>query len=220
MPAALPPPTSKYPTFNNTLELTRKLGIRPSIETLKTLENVEGKGKSKELKVRLDPRIHKHNLPRGKAQGQTSCAKWQWIVDPDKEVPLEWDKDAGALEWDEQDDVNDPMGLDIMAENLCATEGMLESGIMVRGTKDLKQAQKTDDGLTVTKPTADLGSFVTKNISCCPLHDELSENEATWMLDSGASWHFTYNANNFIELEAIPPVPICTANGQTDTTGK
>ena len=40
------------------------------------------------------------------------------------------------------------------------------------------------------------------------------------MLNSGASWHFTYNANDFIELEAIPPVPIYTANGWTDITGK
>ena len=75
-PATLPPPTSKYPTFNNALELTRKLGIRPSIETLKTLENIEGKGKERELEVRLDPRTCKHDLPRGKVQGQTSRAKW------------------------------------------------------------------------------------------------------------------------------------------------
>ena len=49
LPATLPPPSSKYPTFNQALELTRQLGIRPSIETLKTLENVEGKGKEREL---------------------------------------------------------------------------------------------------------------------------------------------------------------------------
>ena len=108
--ATLPPPSSKYPTFNNALELTRQLGICPSIETLKTLENVEGKGKERELEVRLDPRIRKHNLPRGKVQGQTSRAKRKRIVNPD-EVPLEWDEDAGALKWDEQDDVDDPMGL-------------------------------------------------------------------------------------------------------------
>ena len=128
---------------------------------------------------------------------------------------MEWDEDAGALEWDEQDNVDDPMGLDIMAEDLCSAKGMLESGIMVRGAKDLKHAQNTDDRLTVTKPTADLGSLVTKNISCCPLHDEMSENEAIWMLDSGASWHFTYNTNDFVELEDITPLPIYTANGQT-----
>ena len=110
-PTDLPLPTSKYPTFNNALELTRKLGIRPSIETLKTLEYVEGKGKERELEVRLDPCICKHDLPRGKVQGQTSRAKRQRIVDPDKEVPWEWDEDAGALEWDEQDDVENPMGL-------------------------------------------------------------------------------------------------------------
>ena len=219
-PIALPPTSSVYPTFNNTLELTRKLGICPSIETLKTLENVEGKGKGKELEVRLDPCVCKHNLPRGKAQGQTSRAKWQWIVDPNEEVPLEWDEDAGALEWDEQDEVDDPMGLDITAEDLCAAEGMLESGTMVRVETDLKHAQSTDDGFTVTR-LSDLGVLVTKvKISCLPLHDELSENEATWMLDSGASWHFTYNANDFVELEAISPIPIYTANGQTDITGK
>src|SRR6202000_2234548 len=86
LPIALPPPNSVYPTFNNALELTRQLGIRPSIETLKTLENVEGKGKGKELEVRLDPRIRKHDLPRGKVQGQSSRAKRQRIVNPDHEA--------------------------------------------------------------------------------------------------------------------------------------
>src|ERR1700743_281749 len=40
------------------------------------------------------------------------------------------------------------------------------------------------------------------------------------MLDSGASWYFTYNTNDFVELEAITPLPIYTANGQTEITGK
>ena len=112
------------------------------------------------------------------------------------------------------------MGLNITAEDLCAAEGMLESGTMVRVETDSKHTQSTDDGFAVTRPS-DLGVLVTKNkISCLPLHDELSENEATWMLDSGASWHFTYKANDFIEPEAIPPVPIYTADGRTDITGK
>ena len=112
------------------------------------------------------------------------------------------------------------MGLDITAEDLCAAEGMLESRHMVRVETDSKRTQNTDDGFAVTRPS-DLGNLVTNNkISCLPLHDELSENEAPWMLDSGAPWHFTYNANNFIELETIPPVPIYTANGWTDITGK
>ena len=218
-PTDLPPPTSKYPTFNNALELTRKLGIRPSIETLKTLENVEGKGKERELEVRLDPHVCKHDLPRGKVQGQTSRTKRQRIVDPDKEVPLEWDKDAGALEWDEQDDVDDPMSLDITAEDLCAAEGMLESGHIVRVETDLKHTQTTDDGFTVTK-ASDLGLLVTNNkISCFALHDEL-EDKAEWMLNSGASRHFTNSINDFIDYEAIIPSPVATANEQTQMTGK
>ena len=219
-PAALPPPSSVSPSFNEALELQRKLGIKNSIETMKTLENIEGKGKGRELEIRLDPRICKHDLPRGKVQGQTSYTKWQWIINPDKEVPLEWDEDAGALEWDEQDDVDDPMGLAITAEDLCAAKGMLESGHMVRVKTDSKHMQNTDDSFAVTKPS-DLGVLVTYDkISCLPLHGELSENEATWMLDSGALWHFTHNINDFVELEAIPPMPIYTANGQTEITGK
>ena len=133
---------------------------------------------------------------------------------------MEWDEDAGALKWDEQDDVDDPMGLDITAEDLCAAEGMLESGHMVRVETDSKHAQNTDDGFAVTRPS-DLGILVTYNkISCLPLHDDLSENEAIWMLDSGASWHFTYDTNDFVELEAITPLPIYTANRQTEITGK
>ena len=64
LPTNLPPPNSIYPSFNNALELQRKLGIRNSIETLKTLENVEGKGKGKELKVKLNPCVCKHDLVR------------------------------------------------------------------------------------------------------------------------------------------------------------
>ena len=69
---------------------------------------------------------------------------------------MEWDEDARALEWDEQDNVNDPMGLDITAEDLCTAEGMLDSGHMVRVETNLKHTQITDDGFTVTKAT-DLG---------------------------------------------------------------
>ena len=98
---------------------------------------------------------------------------------------------------------------------------MLESGHMVRVETDTKHAQNTDNSFAVTRQS-DLGVLVTydNKISCLPLHDESSENEAIWMLDSGASWHFTYDANNFVELEAIPPIPIYTANGRTNITGK
>ena len=36
-----PPPSSMYPTFNAALQLARKLDVRPSIQTLKTLEEAE-----------------------------------------------------------------------------------------------------------------------------------------------------------------------------------
>ena len=36
---------------------------------------------------------------------------------------------------------------------------------------------------------------------CCPLCVNEDQSEATWMLDSGASCHFTNDINDFIEFE-------------------
>ena len=62
-----PPPQTPYPTFNRALQLARKLDVRPSIETLKTLEVAE-------ITASTDPRPSKRtrkekNQPRGEIQG-------------------------------------------------------------------------------------------------------------------------------------------------------
>ena len=63
-----PPPQTPFPTFNCALQLARKLDVRPSIETLKTLEVAE-------ITASLDPHPSKHarkekSQPRGEIQGQ------------------------------------------------------------------------------------------------------------------------------------------------------
>jgi hypothetical protein len=54
-----------------------------------------------------------------------------------------------------------------------------------------------------------------------PCFPSMSENEKTqWMLDSGASRHFTFNINNFVVYEAIPePIQVLTATTTTNIVG-
>jgi hypothetical protein len=47
-----------------------------------------------------------------------------------------------------------------------------------------------------------------------------NETSAEWLLDSGASMHFTNNINDFIDYQDIKPIKVVTANGlmQVSTT--
>ena len=57
---------------------------------------------------------------------------------------------------------------------------------------------------------------------CCPLRVNEDQSEATWMLDSGASCHFTNDINDFVEFEENvgPEWVVRTANGSTSIAGK
>ena len=79
---------------------------------------------------------------------------------------------------------------------------------------DALSKRRTRDPIPFALRLRSLGSFMLYS------RETYTENEAIWMLDSGASWHFTYDTNDFVELEAITPLPIYTANGQTEITGK
>jgi hypothetical protein len=49
----------------------------------------------------------------------------------------------------------------------------------------------------------------------------MSETDKTqWMLDSGASRHFTFDINDFVVYEAIPePIEVLTATTTTNIVG-
>ena len=57
---------------------------------------------------------------------------------------------------------------------------------------------------------------------CCPLSVNEDHFEATWMLDSGASCHFTNNISDFVDYEENvgPERVVRTANGSTSIIGK
>ena len=62
----------------------------------------------------------------------------------------------------------------------------------------------------------------TSSFVCCPLCVNEDQSEATWMLDSGASCHFTNDLNDFVEFEENigPERVVRTANSSTTIAGK
>ena len=52
----------------------------------------------------------------------------------------------------------------------------------------------------------------------CPSETDKKVNE--WMLDSGASMHFTNDMNDFVEYQPIPPISVKTAINSVSVKGK
>ena len=88
-----------------------------------------------------------------------------------------------------------------------------------------KETNSCPDVFTATRKYCSNTKYLVSNTSslvCCPLSVNEDHFEATWMLDSGASCHFTNNLNNFVEYEENvgPKRVVRTANGSTSITGK
>ena len=87
-----------------------------------------------------------------------------------------------------------------------------------------KRANNHSDVPTVTRTCYESLFYPSHNTSlfCCPLSVNEDHFEATWMLDSGASCHFTNNLNDFIEYEENvgPERVVRTANSSTTIAGR
>ena len=88
-----------------------------------------------------------------------------------------------------------------------------------------KETTCCSDVFTVTRKYCSITKYLVPNTSslvCCPLSVNEDHFEATWMLDSGASCHFTNNINNFVEYEENvgPEQVVRTAKGSTSIAGK
>ena len=53
-----------------------------------------------------------------------------------------------------------------------------------------------------------------------PLSDTKTNTPAEWLLDSGASMHFTNDIYDFVDYQIITPIKVVTANGSTQVKGK
>ena len=155
-----PPPSSFYPSFNKALSLAWRIGVTPTTQTLKHLENI---------KHPSDP----HPLKK--------CS-------PPKE-------DEVSLDWSGNKD-----NVDVFMEE-SAVAG--PSGTTHRYVRT-KETKSCSDVFTATRKYRSITKYLVPNTSslvCCPLSVNKNHFNATWMLDSGASCHFTNSINDFVEFK-------------------
>ena len=154
-----PPPSSFYPSFNKALSLARRIGVTPTTQTLKRLEDIECPSDPRPLKKRSPPK--------------------------EDEVSLDWSGNEDNVDvFMEESTVAGPSG---------TTQRYVHT----------KRANDHSDVSAVTRTCYESLFYPSHNIPlfCCPLSVNEDRFEATWMLDSGASCHFTNNISDFVEYE-------------------
>jgi len=174
-------PRSIYLNFSNALSLAHRLGVKPTTETVKTLEVYE---RAKENAARPSKR------PR---------------VNSEEEVDIYWTSD--------EEDVN------MFLHNSAA-------GPSSRCALTASPLEATDPSFTgynttpATSNTTRVVPYVNDEF-CCPLLSELDAeenlNKVSWILDSGASLHYTGDINDFIEYAPLEK-PIKAATATTTST--
>ena len=189
-PAVLPPPSSVYPTFNKALTLARRLEVRPTIETLKRLET---------------PFLEN---PRPQKRRNVS----------DEEVSLGWtDNEVDAF-----------MGGATTASGSKTPGNAFDInsfGAEERYATNLTLQTKANPSTVlsnrrVNTPVTFFNNVINKFV-CLTLQDsDKNETEAKWMLDSGASRHFTFDINDYVDYETTAEVLVRTANSFTKIIGK
>ena len=181
-PAALPPPSSVYPTFNKALSLARRLEVRPTIETLKRLETP----------FLENPRPHKKRN-----------------VSSDEEVSLGWtDDEVDAFMGEAATASGSKTPGSAFDIDLFGTEERYETNSIL-GTE--VNSSTAFNNRRVNTPAAFLNNVINKFV-CLTLQDDKNETEAEWMLDSGASRHFTFDINDYVDYETTAEVLVRTAN--------
>ena len=216
---------SPYPPFNRALALAQHLGVKPSIETIKTLKMAEIAKARKEEEARPNQRPRANTppieLPRGGALGQKGSPKGKERAKDDEVVSL-YSDDETMAEVDPQDEEKVDYGdLDTQDYNL---DGELANLTSIYNDYWQVQSPETNQGTDLLLQQLDT-LLVSCNISCFPCSHECDceTNEPTkeWILDSGASLHFTNDVDNFIDYEVLEGNNIVrTANSVAQMIGK
>ena len=189
-PANLPPPSSVYPTFNKALSLARRLEVCPTIKTLKRLETP----------FLENPRPHKKRN-----------------VSSDEEVSLGWtDDEVDAFMGESATASGSKTPGSAFNIDLFGTEERYETNLALKAKANPSTAF---NNRRVNTPAALFINVINKFV-CLTLQDDKSETEAEWMLDSGASQHFTFDINNYVDYETMAEVLVRTANSFTKIIGK
>src|ERR1700733_8776843 len=208
------PSKGKWKTFGSALSLAHRIGVKPTTETLKTLEMAEMAKEEREPRGPRDPRPPKRakkELPRGVAQGLSEK------LTEDDEVSLGYSTDG--MEGIEEDGDNHLATFEYDVDGEASGMASLD---MMRQVQSPMSYNVTDRNLQLDKYIALCLHNNSNNFSCshskCDCDDKLEE----WIIDSGASMHFTNSIDDFIqyEEEVMGQILVKTANSSAVIKGK
>jgi len=170
-------PRSVYPNFTNALSLAHRIGAKPTIETVKRLEVIE-RAKEEQKSQKEQRSLSRPN----------KCPR----VRRDDEVSLYWSSDDDDVEMFLDNSAGPSSRCAKIASPLDATN-LFPSGY---------------NTLLATIETTSIVPYVDNTICCRPnvISDFVAEdhmNRVDWILDSGASLHFTGDMNDFVEYTPL-----------------
>ena len=207
------PTKSFYPYFNKAVNLAHRLGVKPTIKTIKKLEMAKQEMQRKPQDPHPTPRnprkrARNSQQPRGEPQGLEGKGKGR--AKDDNEVSLDYSGDdlmEGYYEDKEMEEVN-PL-IDNGDNDLETQEFDLDSEVTnCAGLTFLRQVQTTSERM-MTNNSSQLDKYIAELyinkicLQCSHGCDCKTDNTKEWLIDSGASEHFTYDINGFVDYEVL-----------------
>jgi len=188
------------PTFNKAHSLTQRLGVAPTSGTVQRLE-------VSEIARSSDPRPRKCQRVNPEEEVSLFCPS------EEEDVDMFLDDAAGPSGTTQRFVLLHPATSLQSADNDAATNKQVVTNSPPSWTSSLQNGMREEYCTPV--------NLVAQNKEICfPLHDE-AEGHIEWMIDSGASNHFTFDKNDFVEYETITrPIQVQAATATTKVAGK
>jgi len=193
-------PTSVYPTFNKAHSLAQRLGVAPTSGTVQRLE-------VSEIARSSDPRPRKRQRVNPEEEVSLFCPS------EEEDVDMFLDDAAGPSGTTQRFVLLHPTPSLQDVENDAATNKQVVTNSPPSWTSSLQNGRREEYCTPV--------DLVARNKETCfPLNNE-TQGQIEWMIDSGASNHFTFDKNDFVEYETITrPIQVQAATATTKVAGK
>ena len=171
--------------------MARRLEVRPTIETLKRLKT---------------PFL------------ENPCPQKRRNVSSDEEVSLGWtDVEVDAFMGEAATTSGSKTPGNAFDIDLFGTEERYSTNLT---SKAKANPSTVLSNRRVNTAATFFNNVINKFVCLTPQDSDKNETEAKWMLDSGASRHFTFNINNYVNYETTAEVLVRTANSFTKIVGK
>ena len=206
-----------------------QLGVKPTIETVKKLEMAQQEMAQKPCNpcsTHPNPQKRMQNSlqPQGEPQGSSSKGKGRAKDDNEVSLDFSGDEMEGYHNDEEMEEINP---LNQPGDNDLETmEFDVDGEVTNCAGLGLRQVQTTHRR-TMTHNLSQLDNYITELyinkicLQCSHGCDCKTDNTKEWLIDSGASEHFTYDINGFVDYEVLKNhLLVRTANSTAGVRGR